>query len=488
LLDFKKDRAKMRIINAWYDEYRERVGEDIPPKRLAFEIQSRRHVLQATKWVTFGLLLGIGVAVAATISLGPFRFFEGLAVFSACLLAAMSLGGLFGFLFGIPKTGLGAPAPAKPEDANGGVRPSKPNGRVNTNLEEVSDWLTKLILGAGLTQIGALWTLFIELSRRIGERGLAEPNFGGVVAGGLILYGIIVGFLSGYILTRLYLSNVFLLADSFDAHEDVEKALGNAFVPPPPPPPPSSATISGGGANPPPSPLSPSVAPSVAAQVSAVPVEEIKDVENLIKAARIHWSLGKPENLHKSLEAYRLALAREPARGDVRAEYAQRLIERRRYADAADALTRALRDMRAAGAAKETIVETARALAFAQLYLPKPESFEKALATIEEIARDPSFVLDVDWQIKRLSANGQKLRHLWSTLSKDDRDALRKLILDDIRDVLEKNPRLKPYLQGLIEPLKRPPGSVDDDLEALRGDNELRALVGLPPLDPSASA
>ncbi len=471
----------------WYDEYLDRVGKPLSPRRLAYEIQNERHVENALRWGGGGAALGFLVVGIASISGESSELFIRFSVLAACLFSAMALGGLFGFLFGVPKSSTGSEQPAAaPPNGNGAM--VKPANRVNTNLEEVSDWLTKLILGAGLTQIGALWAAFIDLSGKIGARGIPGQLYGSVIVGGLIIYGLIVGFLAGYILTRLYLSNIFLLADSFSTHEREEAALFDSIKDvPPPPPPSSSASAAGGGDDPPPSPP-PSVAPSVAAQVSAVPVEEIKDVENLIKAARIHWSLGKPENVQRSLEAYRLVLARDPGRSDVRAEYAQRLIERHRYVDAADLLARAWRDMRAAGAAKETIGETARALAFAQLYLPKPESFEKALATIEEIARDPSFVLDVDWQIKRLSANGQKLRHLWSTLSKDDREALRKLILDDIRDVLEKNPRLKPYLQGLVEPLKRAPGSIDDDLEALRGDAELRTLLELPPLDPSANA
>jgi len=466
----------------WYEEYRERGGTPLSADRLAYEIQNGRHVDNVLNWAQGGTLVGVFVIGAtAVVHASKDNFVPNLAgamVLFASLLAAIALGGLFGFLFGIPKSSAGG-------KSDGTTPTPKPANRVNTNLEEVSDWLTKLILGAGLTQIGALWTMFVKLSRQIGERGFVDHAYGGAIAGGLIIYGLVVGFLAGYVLTRLYLSNIFLLADRFGDHRPIgEKVLEN--IDPPPPPRQSSAPSADDDADK--HAPGPSIAANVAAQVSAVPVEEIKDTDNLVKAARVHWTLGKPENLHKALEAYRLALAREPARGDVRAEYAQRLIERKRYADAADALTRALRDMRAANASKEMILETARALAYAQLYLTKPESFERALATIEETIREPGFVLDIDWRIKRLCANGQKLRYLGPTLNEKSRAELRETILADVRDIVEKSPRYTRYLQGLVEPLNRPPGSVDDDLEALRDDKELRGLVGLPPLDPSANA
>jgi hypothetical protein len=57
--------------------------------------------------------------------------------------SAYFTGGLVGFLFGIPRT----------------VQGSAPSKRItrylgNTNLEQVSDWLTKIIVGVGLVQIG----------------------------------------------------------------------------------------------------------------------------------------------------------------------------------------------------------------------------------------------------------------------------------------------------------------------------------------------
>jgi hypothetical protein len=51
-------------------------------------------------------------------------------------------GGLVGFLFGIPRS------------ASSGQATPTGEYQANSNLVEVSDWLTKIIVGVGLVQIG----------------------------------------------------------------------------------------------------------------------------------------------------------------------------------------------------------------------------------------------------------------------------------------------------------------------------------------------
>src|SRR5262245_38208292 len=69
------------------------------------------------------------------------------------------IGGLFGFLFGIPRS---LQRPSVKGDGSGGASdkpegPQSPAYRPNTNLEEISDWLTKILVGVGLTQISRLY-------------------------------------------------------------------------------------------------------------------------------------------------------------------------------------------------------------------------------------------------------------------------------------------------------------------------------------------
>jgi hypothetical protein len=130
---------------------------------------------------------------------------------ASMVAAASTLAGMFlGFLFGVPRTlqqGDGV------EDS--GATKDKSNGspyRPNTNLEQISDWLTKILLGAGLTQIGSirLWIRNLGVS--------LEPGFGGqsnayAFAIATVIYYMFDGFLIGYLWTRLYLAGAMHEAD-----------------------------------------------------------------------------------------------------------------------------------------------------------------------------------------------------------------------------------------------------------------------------------
>lgn|ERR1017187_3989035 len=80
-------------------------------------------------------------------------------------------------------------------------------GGVNTNLEEISDWLTKIIVGVSLVELQK------AQSKLQGAAGFIAQTLGGAsqtsFAYGLMIYFSIVGFLGSYLLTRLYLQRAF---------------------------------------------------------------------------------------------------------------------------------------------------------------------------------------------------------------------------------------------------------------------------------------
>lgn len=86
--------------------------------------------------------LGIGVTLIYTsqVPSGVRWSVFGTALAIGC--SAYFTGGIVGFLFGVPRTVQGT-TPSKRIQYRG-----------NTNLEQVSDWLTKIIVGIGLVQIG----------------------------------------------------------------------------------------------------------------------------------------------------------------------------------------------------------------------------------------------------------------------------------------------------------------------------------------------
>ena len=148
--------------------------------------------------------------------------------------ACSLVGSTIGFLFGIPRTLQGdqelrrdtikrsnqVAAVAGREEVTSeahleSVKPavSISNGEtyqliVNTNLEQISDWLTKILVGVGLTQINHVPS---ELMRAAGfiAKGLGNNQSQESLAVALLIYFPVLGFLSGYLCTRLFLQPAF---------------------------------------------------------------------------------------------------------------------------------------------------------------------------------------------------------------------------------------------------------------------------------------
>jgi hypothetical protein len=116
------------------------------------------------------LALEIGVVGVLIIAVGKDHWQHGIVARSAgtSILfagATFAIGVLFGFLFGFPPTpsssaqAAAASSPAQnPVAPPGALLPDRraPSVFQNTNLHEVSDWLTKVILGAGLVDLTRL--------------------------------------------------------------------------------------------------------------------------------------------------------------------------------------------------------------------------------------------------------------------------------------------------------------------------------------------
>ena len=73
-------------------------------------------------------------------------------------LASLLTGAFIGFIFGIPKTVTAAAA-----SSNQAVE----TYQGNTNLEQISDWLTKILIGVGLVQLNALPGHIQELTEHL---------------------------------------------------------------------------------------------------------------------------------------------------------------------------------------------------------------------------------------------------------------------------------------------------------------------------------
>jgi len=139
--------------------------------------------------------------------------------------AAVLTGALLGFLFGIPRT-LQLPEAAAPTEPGMGVRP-EPSYRVNTNLEQISDWLTKILVGVGLTQIQGIEATGARIAGVVAS-GLGGGPAAAVLASAIMVYFVIFGFLTGYLWTRLYLAPELRRADLGALGAIAEKARQQA--------------------------------------------------------------------------------------------------------------------------------------------------------------------------------------------------------------------------------------------------------------------
>jgi tetratricopeptide (TPR) repeat protein len=192
-------------------------GRTIPPLK---KLSPAGHVLGELSALIFaGALLGFLYGTFQTQNRWTDAF-NGAAI----ALASAAVGGLFGLLFGVPRALAGSPSStngqyaAAPTMAGTSASSSSPitasagGYGANTNLEQVSDWLTKLLLGAGFTQ-------FARLPRGLQSLGsYLAPGLGGGSGASsfavvLVIYSLLVGFFLGWLAARLKLGAAFREAD-----------------------------------------------------------------------------------------------------------------------------------------------------------------------------------------------------------------------------------------------------------------------------------
>lgn len=146
--------------------------------------------------------------------------------------ASFLTGNLAGLIFGIPKMETGKQPAQNGEENDQDTEVDKVRTlnsqhnkyQVNTNLQEVSDWLTKILLGLGLAHIyefpGFLGNIGNTLTADFANITGAETA---VIA--TIIHFFASGFLGGYLLTRLYLTGALQTAEQEEQLIEHSKAI-----------------------------------------------------------------------------------------------------------------------------------------------------------------------------------------------------------------------------------------------------------------------
>lgn len=176
--------------------------------------------------IAIGLIACVVYAVQST---NAAQFTSVLAVSVVIAGAGAVSGALLGFLFGIPRAMQhDAPIPRSGELSNLNSAASEPKSQplggylANTNLEQISDWLTKILVGVGLTQVRSIPDALTDYANATAP-ALGGFDASGAFSIGLLVYYLVVGFVIGYLLTRLYLPGAFRQADLASIGSKVEK-------------------------------------------------------------------------------------------------------------------------------------------------------------------------------------------------------------------------------------------------------------------------
>ena len=187
-------------------------------------------------WRSVLPFLVILVAGLAFILLYALQFLDrplmGLSVFGVVMTASGAFllsGGFLGFLFGIPRTvGDSLPGEGNNNGAISNSDESEKNYLPNTNLEQISDWLTKILVGVGLTQISDIVSAIDKLLDKL------APGFGDSTSEShiaintgfalvVLVYFSVCGFFLGFLWARLYLPSRFKAADLEQLGQEVKK-------------------------------------------------------------------------------------------------------------------------------------------------------------------------------------------------------------------------------------------------------------------------
>lgn len=131
--------------------------------------------------------------VDAFVALGSGAFLAG---------AATALGSFIGFLFGVPRS-------REPQKQGDAMLSHEPNSYLpNTNLEQISDWLTKIMVGVGLVEIRSVLNWFSEVGAAAGSAIWPDAP-GRIIATSILVHYVLMGFFQGFLVAYLYLPKAF---------------------------------------------------------------------------------------------------------------------------------------------------------------------------------------------------------------------------------------------------------------------------------------
>lgn len=405
--------------------------------------RSLADVLRFFAWaITSGVAMVLMVSMARTSAAGSW-----LAVAGGMLLnggASAATGALLGFLFGIPRA----------RQATGSDRV---DFTPNTNLEEISDWLTKIIVGLGLANLTQVRALLVQAANRLAPA--LQPLAGDLALGltlGLFTYFGVTGFLGGYALTRLFLAPALITTDR--RLRDLEQL---ADVP-------VQVPLDGG------TDTVLSAEPGLnarAALASAATRPSTDRPRDLRGWAKAQLAVDATE---EAVDALSELVQREPRNATYQYEYGVALTRQRRRGDAIAAFQRALSGPTPPA---DVLTGAVEGQMHNRLYLQGPEGAEAVLALGRQYLNQPGFPPRARVHMYVACAHGQLHARAVGSGDRESAAHHRDGALEAVRTALA----LDPGLGGLMRRFVDGTGGIDNDLQSLADDADLRALLGISP-------
>ncbi|KQS85308.1 hypothetical protein ASG32_18865 [Methylobacterium sp. Leaf361] len=358
------------------------------------------------RWAAAVLLTVCAVAVAYCLgeATDARAFATALSVLACVLVASCVSGALAGFLFGIPRLlAQGDPAVASPSNELGAA---SPRARIrplvgNSNLEEISDWITKILVGLGLVHANEAVSTARGLAAYVSTSGLRGAPASDLLVMGVGVSGLLIGFLYFYLQTRTRITLMFFATEDVQDAVVVPKAdvdaaneapivdeefrraaiaalsAGIGFPTATVPPLPADATLLG------------------------VSFDRLRTSEEFAA-----W--GAAQARARNFEAAETALVQANALDPASSLILRRLAEVRALRGD---IRRAVETLREAGDKAPHKWRIRRRELFHALYLPMPDGFTRALRLADGLMQHPEGSLDPMVHVWRACAHGQ--RHRW---------------------------------------------------------------------------
>jgi hypothetical protein len=400
-------------------------------------------------------------------------------------VAAAAFGGFLGFLFGIPrllqqaaKAVSEGPSPSPALESGKGPSPVSSATRrflsSNTNLEEISDWLTKIIVGISLVQASTIIAGIRTAANIFQSNALPDAQGADVMFVFVLIAASVVGFLFFYMETRTRVTILFtdieMVGEPILAISDVIKPVLDAPIAP------RMSELGAFGTDGPPTG---SPAPiSEDRKVLSVPYESLKTVDELAAWASAQ---ARANNFSAAVRALQDAIAKEPKNSDLLLRLAA--VQQRR--GNARAVYDVLSEARYQSKDDPNILKEEL---LASLYLNPPESFQKAIPITERLTAMSTEAKDSLVWVWTAAAQGQRYRWLRENngVQAEKTDA-REKALNAVAQVvrLETDPgsEARTLLRQLFDPEKEKSTLSENDLEVFKGEKAFEDLIyGAPPV------